>query len=206
MPWVRGIIHDLRQPLTALTMNLFAAARMLETDPVPGEAMRAILADAAAEANLVEQELQLLASLFRPAGSPESRGRRIVLHDVVDEVGRVLRSTARAYGVHLDLSARTDVTIAADADLVRAALVIIMLDAIASCAPVGNEKRVTLRCVRERHRFATMKLSYACRTDPPSNGWRLAMFANVVAAYGARTTVAVDGAREVVVDVRWPAQ
>lgn len=142
---VAAITHDLRQPLTAIEMNLAAALRQLER-PVGESALDlnatriadaiAALRDALAEQHRMGEALQVLQDL---AARREPSFKPLDLATSVREVVHLMSGDALTRHVHIDVRCPEDVpAIFADATLVRQALLNLLIEALESTSTAAT--------------------------------------------------------------------
>lgn len=211
---VAAITHDLRQPLTALEMNVAAALRRLELS-VPDEspaqtaerlhAVADALRDALAEQRRMREALQVLQDL---AARREPSFGPVDLGDSVREVVRLVSTDAFARHIHVDVTAPVDLPrISADAALVRQALMNILLDALEATASSARAEGPIVVAVstQEPHTVDVVVTHFGDRADS-SGGWGLALARSVSDAHGGSLGVTGNSEQGVTVRTRWPVR
>jgi len=209
-----AITHDLRQPLTAIEMNVAAALRRIEnapTDETPAheaERRRGVteaLRDALAEQRRMREALQVfqdLAARREPAFGP------LDLSESVREVVRLVASDAAARHIRIDVVAPVDLPhILADTALVRQALLNIVLDALEATSESthqGGPVAITV-CAPESDAVDVVVTHFGEAADS-TGGWGLALAREVTQAHDGSLRVNGDPEQGVTVSTRWPVQ
>jgi two-component system sensor kinase FixL len=211
---VSAITHDLRQPLTAIEMNVAAALRRLDA-PTPDESpaqaaerRRAIgdaLRDALAEQRRMREALQVLQDL---AARREPSFDAIDLSESVREVVRLVASDASARHVNIDVVAPIDLPrVSADATLVRQALLNIVLDALEATS--DSEQHHAPVCVTASaagiDAVDVVVTHFGERADSTA-GLGLALARSVTDAHAGSLRVSGDAEHGVTVTTRWPVR
>lgn len=210
---VAAITHDLRQPLTAIEMNVAAALRLIEArdgtpGPEPSRLMEAAAAlrDALAEQQRMREALQVvqdLAAEREPAFAPLNLEKSV--HDVVGLVA------SDAFAKHINIQIQTPEPVAhisADETLVRQALLNLFIRALDSAShalptgsvivgvhPAGAEAVETV--------VTHTGLRAENAVDDRSS---LALARSVADAHGASLTVRDDPVLGTSVSIRWPTR
>jgi signal transduction histidine kinase len=210
---VAAVTHDLRQPLTAIEMNVAAAVRFLERAANTqlsaeghsriAEAIAA-LRDALGEQHRMREALQVLQDL---TARRDPTFRPLDLVETVREVVRLMASDAVAHHVDIELAHDDQVPrVLADVVLVRQALLNILIETFESTSQLGHDKPRILVDVRS-HDADTVDITVqytATPTSPrPSDRWGLAIARSVVEAHGAALMVR-DSDTGIWVITRWP--
>lgn len=205
---VTAITHDLRQPLTAVEMNVAAAIVFLQrSTPHVIEAIDA-LNDALDQQRRVRDALQVLQHL---AVQPELANQTIDLADVAREVVGIVKRDAVGRGVTVELHLEgPPAAIAGDVVLVRQALVNIVRDAIDATAlltqPTERDPvRIIVRPAAADSTTAEVHVMHAGEHRVSGlTSWSLALARSVVAVHGA--TIAFEGEppNDANVVMRWP--
>lgn len=214
---VASITHDLRQPLTAIEMNVGAALRLLEQCLTPDASEQvasmvpdaiAALRDALADQHRMRDALQVLQDL---SAQRQPSFKPLNLESSVREVVRLLASDPAARRVRIDVRCVDPLpTISADAALVRQALFNVLIDALQSTSTTANADPHVVVELRAPHDDA---VDVAVVREPPGVdgaaervGASLALAQSVVDVHGASLTVTRDAASGTTVLTRWPTR
>jgi signal transduction histidine kinase len=209
---VAAITHDLRQPLTALEMNVAAALNRLELSPMdesPGHAAERLqavadaLRDALAEQRRMREALQVLQDL---AARREPSFAPVDLGESVREVVRLVSTDSFARHIHVDVNAPADLPrVSADAALVRQALLNILLDSLEATSSSAHKQGpvVVTVCSQKPGTVDVVITHFGDRADT-SGGLGLALARSVAGAHGGSLRVTGDSEHGVAVTTRWP--
>ncbi len=196
-----GITHDLRQPLTALQMDIGIAKHLLRGDPPSVEKALAALDDAASDVNRVRESLEVIQDLV---ARREPSRKPVHLDAVVEEVVRLVLSEASARRVRLDVTRAPNLSpISGDHAMVREALLSIVLDAVGNASRDGDAiVRIVTKVADERR--VEVALAYRRRAGVAGDhAWALSVARSIAEAHGG--TFSVDDSSEaVVVRITWP--
>jgi signal transduction histidine kinase len=202
---VAAVTHDLRQPLTALEMNVAAAVALLRrATPAVGDALGA-LDDVLAQVRRMSDALQALQDLVvRREPRRERCDVAAAIRDVVTLVqGEAL---ARHVAIASDIAADTP-AIHGDAVLLRQALLNILADALEATSSSAHRDSPVSITARAAGDVVDIRVThFGVRADNAGlDEWGLALARSVVAAHGA--TITLTGAPDtgVTVATRWPA-
>lgn len=211
---VAAITHDLRQPLTAIEMNVAAALRQVEARPheeSPAQTVERLrsaadaLRDALAEQRRMREALQVLQDLAarrEPAFGPVDLG------ESVREVVRLVSTDAFARHVRIDVATPVDLPrVTADAALVRQALLNILLDALEATSDSSHREGPVGVVVRSQEP-ATVDVvvtHFGMRADS-GGGWGLALARSVTDAHDGSLQVSGDPEHGLAVITRWPVR
>ena len=201
---VASITHDLRQPLTALEMNIAAAMHCLQL-PAPrvDEAVDA-LHDALVQQSRMRESLQVLHDLAVPREPVcESVDLVPLLHDVVALVGSEV-STRHAT---LDLDITPPIPpVFGEATLLRHALLNMVLDALeATSLGEQPDKRVVLAARQVGDSIEVAITHFGLRPESSSvDDWGLALARSVVKTHRGSITLEGDADAGVRLVTRWP--
>jgi signal transduction histidine kinase len=202
---VTAVTHDLRQPLTAVEMNVSAAAAFLRR-PTPAIAdALAALDDALAQERRMSEALQALQDLVvRRDPRRERCDAAEAIHDVVTLVqGDAL---ARHIVIELEIGARTP-PISGDPPLVRQALLNVLTDALEATSLSAHKHTPIRIATRGADTGVVIVVTHVgVRADGAGlDEWGLALARSVVEAHGG--TIDVTGTPDAGVSVvtRWPA-
>jgi signal transduction histidine kinase len=200
---VGAITHDLRQPLTALQVNVEVATQALREAPPQIDVALAALGDAVDDSRKLRDSVQVLHSL---AARREPTRTTVMLDAVVTEVARLVQSEADARRVQLTiLLARGLPPLSADATMLREAVLSIVLDAIENAATdtipahvhvdtsLLDDSRVELLVTHRRREEST-----------DDQTWALRVARSVAEAHGASVVVESAPGSEVTVRTVWP--
>ncbi len=201
---VASITHDLRQPLTALEMNIAAAMHCLRL-PTPrvDEAVDA-LHDALIQQSRMRESLQVLHDLAVPR-EPVCEEVDIVpiLHDVVALVGNEV--IARHATLELDVCPPIP-PILGEATLLRHALLNMLLDALEGTSTSDEPGRRVVLAARAVDGSVELAIShFGLRPEGASvDDWGLALARSVVKAHRGTITLEGDADAGVRLVTRWP--
>jgi len=200
---VGGIAHDLRQPLTALEMNVSAALRLIrETPPRLPEAIAA-LADALEQQQRMREALHVLEDLVNHR-QPDCHSFDI--GPVVREVIALVHSDALARHVSIDLEAQEPLLpIMGDVTLVRHALLNIVLAALEAVPPGDHafaSVRVIVRSTDDAAEITVERVGVR-DGDAAFDASSVALAASVAEAHGATLTFTRTADAEILI-TRWP--
>jgi signal transduction histidine kinase len=203
---VAAITHDLRQPLTALEMNISAALQYLRPPAVELEPALEALHDALMQQGRMRESLRVLEDL---AVHREPLRQLVDPAPIVRDVVALVASDVLARRASLDLDiSPTAPPVFADATLMRQALLNMVLDALeATSLSARADKRVGVT-VREVDDAVEVAIShFGLRTEAAGiEGWGLALARSVVVTHGG--TIAMEGDAEAGVRLvtRWPTR
>ena len=210
-----GLLHDLNGPLNniALTLALLSATVAREVAASPGDAGVQRLVR---HAGTLETELRRLTACSHAMSSvlhAEGAGPEpVVLHDMALEVQRQLRHHAAMHEITLDATGEADGTaVDADRDMLRFALLALVLALCGVCAPgarvaLDARRRGDDDVVRISARPATLSDAGRAAFDsavvsPPSEWLHLVAGRAAATAQGALVSLASGERDEVVIEV-----
>ncbi|MGH7620163.1 MAG: hypothetical protein ACREPM_23350 [Gemmatimonadaceae bacterium] len=203
---VAAVTHDLRQPLTAVEMNVSAATAFLRrSPPAIGEALAA-LDDALAQERRMRDALQVLQDLVVHR---DPRHEPCDVNAAVRDVVTLVQGYALARHVRIELDApETLPAVLGDPVLIRQALLNVLANALEATS-LGGGNALAVR-ISMRRRGETVEIDVRHVGHPTSarhaalDDWSLALARSVVAAHGA--TMAVTGNEEMEMSVltTWP--
>jgi len=212
---VAAVTHDLRQPLTALEMNVAAALRLIDHElaSVPADKRSALadagdaLKDALLEGHRMREALQALQDLAvhrEPALSPTA------IENCAKDAARLLSSDATARHIAITVACEDGLPqVMADEALVRQGLVNVLLDALASGAARGSGPgRIAVTVRSPNPGWVEIRVAYPegdMELEPPEPA-SLALARSVAEIHGASLTTerSADRARTVV--LCWPTR
>ena len=200
---VGAITHDLRQPLTALHVNLEVATQSLRQTPPQVALAIAALDDAVDDSRKLRDSVQVLQSLV---SRREPIRTAVALDAIVMEVARLVQSEADARRVQLTVAlARQLPPLSADASMLREAILSIVLDAIENVAPeIGA---VPVRVDTKLLDDAQIELTVTHRRRPEATedeAWALRIARSVAEAHGATVALETTATSETLVRTVWP--
>src|SRR5262245_59383882 len=201
---VASITHDLRQPLTAVEMNISAAIHFLRRRaPALEEAIEA-LDDALRQQHRMRDALQVLQDL---AVRREPRWDSVDIAGIVREVVALVESDALARRVPLVVDAHSGVpTVTGDATLIRQALLNVVLDALEATSRSPTPTAAVHIAIRPDGDAAQVSITHTATLEDASgtSSWSLALAKSIAAAHSA--DIAVNGTPQsgITVTMRWP--
>lgn len=202
---VAAVTHDLRQPLTAIEMNLSAALLFLSgAEPRTDHAIEA-LEDIFAQQRRMSEALQALEDLVV---CREPRHERCDLTALAREAIALIRADPSMRDARIELTVGPQMpAVSGDATLIRQALLNVLLHAIdmsGKLPPGGEPIRGAITNLEDA---VEAVVSYPKSADAPvtSTGPGLTLARAVAAAHGA--TIKIDDTSEsrVRVQTTWPA-
>jgi signal transduction histidine kinase len=200
---VASITHDLRQPLTAVEMNISAAIHFLRRPAVAIDEALEALHDALRQQHRMRDELQALQDL---AVRREPRWDGFDIVALVREVVALVDTDAAARHVPIDVEAADGVpTVAGDATLIRQALLNVVLDALeltSASAHARGPIRIAIRPDDGAVRVSVFH--YGARDDAATSDWGLALAKSIAAAHGASIDLEGAASTGITVVTRWP--
>lgn len=200
---VAAVTHDLRQPLTAIEMNLSAALLFLSgAEPRTDRAIEA-LEDIFAQQRRMSEALQALEDLVV---CREPRHERCDLTALAREAIALIRAdpSMRDAPIELSVGSQTPPSVSGDATLIRQALLNVLLHAIdASGGHPGVPIRGAIANLEDSVE-AVVTYPKPPETAVTNTGPGLTLARAVVAAHGA--TIKIDESSESTVSVQttWP--
>jgi signal transduction histidine kinase len=200
---VASITHDLRQPLTAVEMNISAAIHFLRRPaPAISDALEA-LHDALRQQHRMRDELQVLQDL---AVRREPRWDGVEIVSLVREVVALVDTDAAARDITIDVDAADHLpTVAGDATLIRQALLNVVLDALEATtrsAHANGPIRIAVRAENEAVRVSVFH--YGARDDAAKSEWGLALAQSIAAVHGGKIDLEGAASTGITVVTRWP--
>jgi two-component system sensor kinase FixL len=201
---VSAITHDLRQPLTALSMNVAAAIAFLDRPaPAVRDAIDA-LNDALRQERRMRDELKVLQDL---AARREPQRGPVDVAAIVREVAALVQSDALTRHVPIELEILAPVPIlSGDATLIRQALLNIVLTALQGASLKAAADRLVRVSVGRAGETVEVAVTHpAIRTDAAARAAPgLAVARAAIDAHQATITLDDDPATGVRLVTRWP--
>ncbi|HEY9229601.1 MAG TPA: hypothetical protein VIP11_23330 [Gemmatimonadaceae bacterium] len=188
---VPAVTHDLRQPLTAIEMNVSAAIHFLRRPtPAIDDALDA-LEDALGQQARMRDALQVLQDL---AVRREPRRERCDIVALIHEVVTLVKEDAFVRQVSIDVDVPTVVPpITGDATLIRQALLNLLLDALEATSLSAQKHEPVRVTVRPGDTTVEVTVSHVgARAEAAAlDDWGLALARSIAEAHGA--TIALEG-------------
>ncbi|MGH7677899.1 MAG: sensor histidine kinase [Gemmatimonadaceae bacterium] len=200
---VGGITHDLRQPLTSLQMNLETAEYLLRQTPANVGAVATIMTEAVSDSRRLRDSVQVLQDLV---SRREPSRANVVLRAAVADVVRLVQSEAMARHVVLEHSLFGEqLEISADPNMLREAVLSLLLDAIENCdtSPGAGRVSVATRVADDHHVALTVTYQRAQRVAG-DEGWAVSVVRSVVDAHDAYISIEEKDDSVVTVTTTWP--
>lgn len=204
---VASITHDLRQPLTAVEMNVSAAIQLLRRGPPAIDEAVEALDDALRQQHRMRDALQVLQDL---AMRREPHWGEFDVGTIVREVIALVSIDALVRHVPIELEVADALPpVAGDATLARQALLNVVLDALEA---TSMHERVLGPVRVSVHHAGDASLDIAvfhlgARPDGAgTTDWGLALARSVAAAHGATLEIGGTLATGFTVTLRWPIQ
>jgi signal transduction histidine kinase len=199
---VAAVTHDLRQPLTAVEMNVSAALRFLRRSPPALEEAIEALEDTFAQQRRMRDSLQTLQDL---AIRREPQRDACDITALVREVIALVRTDAMTRHVPIELSViSVPPPVYADPTLLRQAFLNILLDALEATSS-SDQKHEPVHVVIRADTAAEVSVTHVgLRAEAQLDDWGLALARTVADAHGAAITLertADNGARVI---TKWP--
>jgi signal transduction histidine kinase len=202
---VGGITHDLRQPLTALQLDLTVALHMLEREPpILHEAIAAIN-EASGERRRLTESLRVLEDLVKQR---EPHRVPVALGYVAGEAAQLLRSMASARHVEISLQVAAEVPrILADATLAREAVLGLVLEAVETAGRDDRRTTITIAVDQPNANYVELTVAYPGATDADSGRhWALSVARSVVEAHQGTLSTHTDPHGVTTIRTRWPTK
>lgn len=202
---VGGVVHNLREPLTSLYLNIATAAELLRRVPAPPlpDVLHALSA-ATQDGARVEEQLRVLHDLV---SSKRAMTTAVSLPQLFDDVVQLLYSASVAHQCRLCVEVpKRSPPILGERPMLLAAFLSIAIDGLANARSGARGARLRI-CARARD-AGTVTVSFFHHRRPeatPVDGWRFALPRSVAAAHGATLHIDVDDALRVGVHTVWTA-
>ena len=201
---VASITHDLRQPLTAVGMNISAAIHFLRRRaPALEDAIEA-LDDALRQQHRMRDALQVLQDL---AVRREPRWDDVDIVALARDVITLVETDALARHVPVVVDAHGNIPIViGDATLIRQAFLNVVLDALEATSKSTTPTAPVHLTIRPDGEAAACTVAHAAsHTDSSSvSTWSLALAKSIAAAHGAEIEVKTMPKSGISVIMRWP--
>lgn len=200
---VGGVVHNLREPLTSLYLNIATAAELLRRLPTPPDVLHALTA-ATQDGARVEEQLRVLNDLV---SSRRAMTTAVSISPLFADIVQLLypASVVHQCRLFVEIPKRTP-PIFGERPMLLAAFLSIAIDGLANARSGARGARLRI-CARARD-TGTITVSFFHHRRPeaaPVDGWRFALPRSVAAAHGATLHIDVDGALRVGVHTEWPA-
>jgi signal transduction histidine kinase len=201
---VAAITHDLRQPVTAVELNVAAALHYLQRrEPQMPEAIAALL-DAQGQRQRLREAIHALHALSERR---ESFSATVDAVAIVWDVVRLVAAEAQAHQVPMRLVVVPPIPpVAADGLMMRQALLNIALAAVEDVArrpALGSSVSVEVRLVA-----ATLEIVVTHAGARPNAAlletWTMTVARSVIASHAATLTVEDGAGADVRIVTRWP--
>ena len=200
---VAAVTHDLRQPLTAIEMNLSAALRFLRRSPPALDEAIEALEDTFAQQRRMRDSLQTLQDLaIRRAPQREACDVTAIVREVI----ALVKTDANARHVPIELSVvSAPPPIYADPALLRQAFLNILVDALEATSS-SEQKHEPVQVVIRADATAEVSVAHVgLRAEATLlDDWGLALARSVADAHGAVITLERTGDNAARVLTQWP--
>lgn len=197
---VGAIVHDLRQPVTAMTVNVEVAMNLLQRRPSDVQGALAALEDAIDGGRQLGTSLRVVHNLVAhrsPMRAP------VAFENVLAETMRLVQTEANTRRVTLDVLTATNLpALQVDPSMIRQAMLNMVLDAVENVAAADC---VHVRLALTDEGTVELTVRHVRRDDAPiEDGWALAVARWVSEAHGVTLQIesALDG--QVTVRTQWP--
>lgn len=197
-----AVTHDLRQPLTALRMNLSAALALSKSGKGESSGLDEILTDALVQQDRIQQSLTIIQDLVArhtPISEP------VNLSQIAGEVVRIVEteSIVRKIPLHARLGAGLPL-VQGDRRLIREAMLSLILDAFRGQGDRPAASRVTITTKQSGDRHVDLIVCRFTEDDEGSSGWVLAVARPVAEVHSVPLVVDDDAVSGSCVRLRWP--
>jgi len=190
---IASVAHDLRQPLTAMGMNLSAAIHFLRrARPDLREAIAAI-EDASGQQRRMRDALQVLEEL---ASRREPRRERCDLASIVRDAASLIQvdASVRHVPIVIDVESPSP-TVSGDRMLIREALLNMLSHALETASLDTQEPTPVRITVQRVNKTSQLAISFAEPRVYPAgrDAWSLALARSVASVHGASLMVEPSG-------------
>jgi PAS domain S-box-containing protein len=197
-----AVTHDLRQPLTALRMNLSAALSLSKSGKGEASGLDEILSDALVQQDRIQQSLTIIQDLVArhtPIAEP------VNLSQIAGEVVRIVEteSIVRKIPLHARLGAGLPL-VQGDRRLIREAMLSLILDAFRGQGDRPAASRVTITTKQSGDRHVDLIVCRFTEDDEGTSGWVLAVARPVAEVHSVPLVVDDDAVSGSCVRLRWP--
>jgi signal transduction histidine kinase len=203
---VAAITHDLRQPLTALEMNIAAALHFLRPPAAQIDSALEALNDALVQQGRMRESLQVLHDL---TAHREANCETVDLVPIVREVVLLVGSEVLARHASVELTIAPSVPpVFGDGKLVRQALLNIVLDALEAASLSAQPQKTVSLTVRPVAGAVEVAVThFGLRTEATLvDDWGLALARSVVEAHHGTIAMKGDADAGVHLVTRWPTE
>ncbi|TVQ86349.1 MAG: PAS domain S-box protein [Chromatiaceae bacterium] len=197
-----GIAHELNQPLTAISSNARACARMLEADPASADACVDVMTRIAAQAERAGEIIRHMRGFVR---KEDAQMRPVTARALLETTLVLLRQDARRHGIMLScvLGYEVDMVLAQQTQIEQVLLNLARnaIEAMAAAAPVRRRLLLAARRTGERVLFRVVdtgpgvgadllgRLFDPFVTDKPFGmGLGLSICTGIIESHGGRLT------------------
>jgi signal transduction histidine kinase len=214
-----SMAHELNQPLAAILSNAEAIQGMLQSENVELEEVRAAIDDIVHDDIRAGETIRRLRALFR---RDDLRKADLDLAEVVDEIGRLVRSDAQIHNVSFTVAAQQQPVVRADRVQLQQAIINLVLNAFDAVASAEREPReVSIEVVpRAPGRVAVLVRDSGAgipaamlprifdaffTTKPTGLGMGLAISRSIIEAHGGRLSVSSAPGRGTIFEASLPS-
>lgn len=197
---VCGIVHDLRQPVTSVTVNVEVAIDRLQRRPSDVPGALAALADVIDGGQQMRTSLRVLHSLLAHRSPDRSP---VAMQHLLAETVRLVQTEANARHVEIAVFVAPDLPKSSgDVPMIRQAILSMLLDAVENARPADGI-RIQLTLTSER--AVDLSIRHVRLDDSPiEDGWALAVARWVSEAHGVALQIESGPDGLVTVRSQWP--
>jgi signal transduction histidine kinase len=197
---VRAIVHDLRQPVTSVTVNVELAIGRLQRRPSDVPGALAALADVMEGGRQMGSSLRVLHDLLAHR-SPDRAP--VAMQHLLAETVRLVQTEANARHVAIGVLVAPDLPLSSvDVPMIRQAMLSMLLDAVENARPADGV-RITLTLANQV--AVALSIRHVRREDSPlEDAWALAVARWVSEAHGVALHIDSGPEGQVTVQSQWP--
>jgi signal transduction histidine kinase len=198
---VGAVMHDLRQPVTAMTVNVEVAMELLQRRPSDLKGALAALEDALDGGRQLGTSLRVVHNLIAHRSPMRAT---VAMEEVLAETMRLVQTEANTRRVEIAVIAANGLpALQADPAMLRQAVLNLVLDAVENATPADG---VHVRLAVTDAGAVELTVCHVRRDDPPDDGgWELAVARRVAEAHGVALQIDRGSEGQVVVRTEWPA-